>query len=358
MYAATMTRKFSADEKATFKKDIIIKLICIPVLATGIANISGIITNFRYNNWQLLASYFYFILLAWFIWEGNVRLMFFIRKNIPAHLSTYYKSIIILYVSITVYTAIISTIGLLAWLHFSKEVTTSYHIFFITVMIIVVSAILVTNLYELYYLKERQQDTEKRAEQLDLAKTHAELTALKNQIDPHFLFNSLNTLSYLISSDPVNARLYNDTLAKVYRYILINREKNLVTASDELEFLSNFFYLLKIRYDDAIDMNIEIKNVIAEDLFLPPISLQVLLENAIKHNELSKNNPLSIYVSITSNYVTMKNYIIQKKYNPPTTGTGLSNLDNRYMLLTGKTILIYKDSEHFTVKLPLLKPQS
>ena len=70
------------------------------------------------------------------------------------------------------------------------------------------------------------------------------------------------------------------------------------------------------------------------------------------------DNPLSIYVSITSNYVTMKNYIIQKKYNPPTTGTGLSNLDNRYMLLTGKTILIYKDSEHFTVKLPLLKPQS
>jgi len=168
---------------------------------------------------------------------------------------------------------------------------------------------------------------------LDIAKTHAELVALKNQIDPHFLFNSLNTLSYLISSDPVNARLYNDTLAKVYRYILINREKNLVSAGEEIEFLSNFFHLIKIRFDNAVDMVIEIKSLFAEDLFIPPISLQILLENAIKHNELSVTHPLTIYVSVSSNYVTIKNQVIQKTYKPPSTGTGLNNLDNRYKLL-------------------------
>jgi len=103
---------------------------------------------------------------------------------------------------------------------------------------------------------------------------------------------------------------------------------------------------------------IEIKSLFAEDLFIPPISLQILLENAIKHNELSVTHPLTIYVSVSSNYVTIKNQVIQKTYKPPSTGTGLNNLDNRYKLLTGKNIIVYKNNDHFTVKLPLLNPQA
>jgi LytS/YehU family sensor histidine kinase len=240
---------------------------------------------------------------------------------------------------------------------FSYEDGAAYKNVFDAVAAIVISAVFITNLYEIFYLREQQQDVERRAEQLNIAKTHAELVALKNQIDPHFLFNSLNTLSYLISSDPVNARLYNDTLARVYRYILVNREKNLVSVSEEIEFLSNFFYLLKIRFDNAIDMIIEIKSLAAEELFLPPISLQIILENAIKHNELSLTHPLIIYVSLSSNHVVIKNKLIQKAYKPPSTGTGLKNLDNRYKLLTGKNITVYNNGEHFTVKLPLVNPQ-
>src|SRR4030095_12712042 len=183
---------------------------------------------------------------------------------------------------------------------------------------------------------------------------HAELVALKNQIDPHFIFNSLNTLSYLISTDPLNARLYNDTLAKVYHYILFNREKNLVLVREEIEFLSNFFYLLKIRFGKAIDMIIEIDSLQAEELCVPPISLQILLENAIKHNELSENNPLTIHISVSPNFIVVKNKIIKKTYQQPTAGTGLNNLDNRYKLLTAKNIIVYKNSEYFIVKLPVL----
>jgi LytS/YehU family sensor histidine kinase len=106
--------------------------------------------------------------------------------------------------------------------------TTSLNHLFSTVAAIIVSAIFVASIYEIFYLSEEQADTVKRAKQLDIAKTHAELVALKKSDRSAFIFNSLNTLSYLISTDPLNARLYNDTLAKVYHYILFNREKNLV----------------------------------------------------------------------------------------------------------------------------------
>jgi len=345
-------------EKAFFKRDWPVKIPAIPVFAVSIVNITGIITNRRYTQFHLVLNYIYFVALAWIIWEGNVWLMRFVKKNIKLPTKVYYKNILVLYAFIILYTSFIATAGLSVWLSFSAEDDTAYEKIITTVVIIIVAALFVTNLYEIFYLKEQQLDIEKRAEQLNIAKTHAELVALKNQIDPHFLFNSLNTLSYLISSDPPNARLYNDTLARVYRYILVNREKNLVSAADELEFLSNFFYLLKIRFDNAVNMIIEIKSMTTEELFLPPISLQILLENAIKHNELSCAKPLTINLTVSSNYVIIRNKMMQKTYVPTSTGTGLHNLDNRYKLLTGKNIIVYKNNDYFTVKLPLINPQS
>lgn len=348
---------FSEKPGVFLKKDLAIKLIAVPVLAVLIVNISKIITNSRYSILQLSLIYSYFIFLSWLLWEGNVRLLMFLKTNLRLPSKEYYKTVLALYGFIILYTSFISTGGLFLWLSFSNEDDTSYGKIFPAVIIIVIAALFITNLYEMFYLKAQQQDIEKRAEQLNIAKTHAELVALKNQIDPHFLFNSLNTLSYLISSDPQNARLYNDTLAKVYRYILVSREKNLVSAADELEFLSNFFYLLKIRFDKAVNMVIEIKSLSTEEVFLPPISLQILLENAIKHNEVSCANPLLINVILSSNYITIRNRIIKKSYEQPSTGTGLHNLDNRYKLLTGKNIIVYKNNDYFTVKLPIIYPQ-
>lgn len=353
--AATMI--LSAKEKTLFRRDWLVKLVMVPVLAISIVNLTKIITNARYSLFHLMLNYVCFIMLAWGIWEGNVWLLKYLKKNVRVPSNVYYKSILALYGFIVLYTTFVATAGLSIWLVFSNEDSSAYNKIFITVVLINVAALFITNFYEIFYLKAQQQDIEKRAEELNIAKTHAELVALKNQIDPHFLFNSLNTLSYLISSDPVNARLYNDTLAKVYRYILVNREKNLVSAADELEFLSNFFYLLKIRFDNAVNMIIEIKSMIAEELFLPPISLQILLENAIKHNELSCANPLTINVTVSSNYIVIRNRVMQKTYVPSSTGTGLHNLDNRYKLLTGRNIIVYKNSEYFTVKLPLVNPQ-
>jgi LytS/YehU family sensor histidine kinase len=213
---------------------------------------------------------------------------------------------------------------------------------------------LVTNTYENFFLNQEQVNALSRVEQLSLAKAQAELIALKNQIDPHFIFNSLNTLSFLISTNPHNAKLYNDTLAKVYHYILRNKDKDLVLLREELEFISNYFYLLKIRFDNSINMTIEINDVDAEEFLILPISLQTLVENAIKHNEFTDNRPLAIYVSVNSNYVLVKNQVNLKSYPVPTSRIGLNNLDNRYKLITGRSILVDNMSTLFTVKLPII----
>jgi sensor histidine kinase YesM len=357
MRPATALKIFSPGSKTFFKKIPLLKLLAIAVISTGIVYFSGVITTVRYQFIPLLFICLYFIAMGWIIWEGSIEILAALKKNLPLIFKTYYKTVIVLYTAVILYTGLVAVAGILfSFLLFDQNVLFDHRVStaVITAILFVLFAV---NISEILYLKEQQQDIEKRAEQLNIAKTHAELVALKNQIDPHFLFNSLNTLSYLISSDPVNARLYNDTLAKVYRYILINREKNLVSASEEIEFLSNFFYLLKIRFDDAINMNIEIKSIAAEALFLPPISLQILLENAIKHNEISVANPLTVLVSLSSNYVVIKNRLMHKTYKAASTGTGLNNLDNRYKLLTGKNIIVYRSSDYFTVKLPLVNLQ-
>ncbi len=340
-----------------FRKDRLAKFIGIPLVAVAAVNVTGFIHNQNYTAGSLLFSYAYFIICAWIIWEGNVQFMILLKKKQKVSYHSYYRSILTLYAIVIIYTACIAAASLYAWMYFSEQNKVSQQQFFITVIVIVVSSVFIANLYEIFYLTSEQADTVKRAEQLNISKTHAELIALKNHIDPHFIFNSLNTLSYLISKDPVNAKHYNDTLAKVYHYILFNRDKNFVLVRDEIEFVTNFFYLLKIRFDKTIDMAIEIINLSAEEFFIPAISLQILLENAIKHNELNIKDPLKIYITVTSNFIVVKNRIIQKKYATATTGSGLINLDNRYKLLTGKTIIVYKNEEYFIVKLPVLNSE-
>jgi len=254
-----------------------------------------------------------------------------------------------------VYSGAISTLLLHVWKTFSRETYPDNSPILNTTLLIIIAACFITNIYEIIFLNQEREYNRSRVEQLNIAKAQAELEALKSQIDPHFIFNSLNTLSFLITRDPQNARLYNDTLAKVYRYILSNKEKDLVLLREEVEFISNYLYLLKIRFGDALSMIIEITDLSSEDFLIPPISLQALVENAIKHNEFNDKIPLVINVSISSNYVIVRNVINPRSYAAPTSRIGLGNLDNRYKLITKRNIIIENNFKSFTVKLPIIK---
>ncbi len=335
--------------------DRMVKLIGIPVLGAIIPNIAGLITNSRYGALGLLACYAYFIFISLAVWEGNVWLMYFIKKKFEWRYNHYYKIIVTLFFSNIVYSGIVSALLLNLWKMYSKETYSGWGPIINTSLIIIIAATFITNIYEIIFLNLEREDNLSRVEQLNIAKAQAELEALKSQIDPHFIFNSLNTLSFLIIKDPQNARLFNDTLAKVYRYILGNKDKDLVLLREEVEFISNYFYLLKIRFREAVNMEIEINDLSAEDFLIPPISLQALVENAIKHNDFNDRSPLTIHVSISSNYIIVKNAVQPKAYILPTSRIGLNNLDNRYKLITKRNIIIENNFNFFSVKLPVLK---
>jgi sensor histidine kinase YesM len=335
--------------------DRIVKLIGIPVLGFVIPNLSSLITNNLYTYPELIASYAFFILVALLVWQGNVLLMYYIRKKFHWSFRSYYKIILAFFLANIVYSGALSALLLDGWKAFSRETHNNNGLLINTILLIIIAACFITNIYEILFLNQEREYSQTRVEQLNIAKAQAELEALKNQIDPHFIFNSLNTLSFLITRDPPSARLYNDTLAKVYRYILSNKDKDLVLLKEEIEFISNYFYLLKIRFADAISMVIEITDLSAEDFLIPPISMQALVENAIKHNEFNDRAPLTINISVSSTYTIVRNIINPRTYAAPTSGIGLGNLDNRYKLITKRNIIIENNFKTFTVKLPIIK---
>jgi sensor histidine kinase YesM len=329
--------------------------LAIPLLAVCIPNVAGLINNRLYRPWELALSYGFFIFTGFIIWKGNMRLMYFLRKNNVEMYNTYLRTIVTYFLVNVLYAGIISMAALYGWSMLSNEHGFDITAIMLASLFVIITILFVNNLFEIILLRREMEFNRMRAEKMETAKVEAELEALKTQLDPHFIFNSLNTLSYLITREPHSAKLFNDTLAKVYRYILGNKEKDLVLLKDELEFISNYFYLLKIRFNDAVNMVIEINDVSAEDYLIPPISLQTLVENAIKHNEFNEMHPLDIKVTVSANHVVVRNPIKPKEQSGPSNKIGLNNLDNRYKLITRKNIAIENNHRFFTVKLPILK---
>ena len=329
--------------------------VVIPLLGITLPNLSGLISNDRYPGWQLLLSYGYFVLTAYTIWKGNLMFYRSIRKKYETRATGYFKMLFSYFLVNLLYSTIISIACLLLWQMFSRELKFQWTPVIYTTSAVLICVTLINNIYEIVLLRKEMEETIVKFKRMEIAKMHAELEALKAQIDPHFVFNSLNTLSYLITKKPETAKFYNDTLAKVYRYILSNKDNDLVFLKDELEFITNYFYLIKIRFEDAVNMIIEIPDVKAENYLITPISLQMLIENTIKHNYFSGSAPLVIRINIQSNFVQVRNKIRKKEFQSGTSGIGLKNLKERYRLITKKDIHIYKENDEFIVKVPILK---
>jgi hypothetical protein len=191
-------------------------------------------------------------------------------------------------------------------------------------------------------------------EQQIVAKTEtAKFESLKSQIDPHFLFNSLNVLTSLIGENPKQAEKFTTKLSKVYRYVLEQKSKDLIDLDEELKFAKAYMELLKMRFENAVIFEIP-DRASNPELKIIPLSLQLLLENTIKHNVVSEGNPLKVTIKEENGYL-----VITNNYNPKTTieqGTrvGLKNIIDRYNLITLKKVSVEKQAEKFTVKLPLL----
>lgn len=185
---------------------------------------------------------------------------------------------------------------------------------------------------------------------------NAKFESLKNQIDPHFLFNSLNVLSSLIEENPDNAQRFTTSLSKIYRYVLEQKDKELVSVDDELSFAKTYMNLLKMRFENSLFYELP-TTAINPDAKVVPLSLQLLLENTVKHNVVSEQKPLHIRIFIDGDYLAIQNDFQKKEVLQDRQGVGLQNIVNRYGIITNRKVLIEQNEETFTVKIPILTKQ-
>lgn len=189
--------------------------------------------------------------------------------------------------------------------------------------------------------------------QLKEAQSAAHYESLKNQVNPHFLFNSLNVLTTLVYKDQDLAAKYIKQLSNTYRYVLENNNKELVTLKEELEALSSYTFLMKMRFGKGFKVNITIPTV--EKYKIAPLTLQMLLENAIKHNIAHERQVLQIDIKEEQGYLWIKNNIQLKSHQIESTGIGLENIKSRYQYLIEKEVQILEDENYFTVAIPLIE---
>nr|WP_299341904.1 histidine kinase [Allomuricauda sp.] len=190
-------------------------------------------------------------------------------------------------------------------------------------------------------------------EQLKQQSLQNELAALKNQVNPHFLFNSLNSLSLLVREDQKAAGKFINKLSFLYRYILQSKDQDLVTVKEELKFLESYVHLIKERYRSNFIVNVNIDEKLLQKK-IPTLALQLLMENAVKHNEISSDKPLYVDVYDENDHLVVKNKLQKRTGHVESTNTGLSNLNTRFKLHVNKEIEISKDDENFVVKIPIV----
>lgn len=205
------------------------------------------------------------------------------------------------------------------------------------------------NAINFFLISSKQKEVE--AEALRATTAKAQLDAVRSQVNPHFLFNNLNVLSSLVMTQNKDANSFLESFSTVYRYVLKSQEKDLVTLGEEMEFMEPYLFLLQKRFGDGLHVSIDIPDSSLTGRIVP-LAMQMLVENAIKHNIVSVHQPLNVSISVRNGQLVVCNRL-QPKAPDNSSGTGLQNISERYRLSTGKSITVEKTDDAFTVRLPL-----
>ena len=234
--------------------------------------------------------------------------------------------------------------------HFIANETPRYYL--VSLLITMVVALF----FHSVYFYKRMQENRVKEQKIIAGRASAQFETLKNQIDPHFLFNSLNVLSSLIEENPENAQRFTTSLSKIYRYVLEQKDKEIVLVSEELSFARTYVNLLKMRFENSLFF--ELPDALPEvESWVVPLSLQLLLENTIKHNVVSEQRPLHIRIFIDGDYLTVENDLQKKEVLQNRQGVGLQNIVSRYAIITNRKVLISESDKVFSVKIPILTKQ-
>lgn len=223
------------------------------------------------------------------------------------------------------------------------------------IVILKISLFITVAMYVFYalYLANSKQKRLLDKQKVLTGNVSAQFESLKNQLDPHFLFNSLNVLNALIDENPEKAQDFTNSLSKIYRYILDQKNKELVTVEEELSFAKSYMELLQMRYEDGLTYSFPSSLTLKEGK-VAPLALQLLLENVIKHNKVSSLKPVHISIKEEGGYLVIENNLNKKERSEKRVGIGLENIANRYAILTDRQVVLDESEDCFTIKIPIL----
>ncbi|MBL7730962.1 MAG: histidine kinase [Chitinophagaceae bacterium] len=334
------------------RRDIYIRTLFIPLLGILLPVLSGLMSYHEQNTAWLIAAHFFFILTSFTIWAGCHWIHKRLRPLFPAESNPFLKIITICSVS-SLYGAATGGFAFILW---EKLRNTDFPDGALTrfIALCVIAVVVFTLIYEILYLSKEREKASRLMNEMGRELSHAELALLTNQLDPHFVFNSLNAMNHLILNNPMQAHLFNNNLALVFKYFLKNKTRELIPLQDEISFINSYFFLLEIRYEKKLQLNFSLGEN-AASIMIPPCALQILVENAIKHNEFTNEHPLLINIAMNGHYLKVSNKTRPKPYAANSTNIGLKNLSSRFKLICRKDIMIEKTKESFTVKLPIIK---
>ncbi|NUN99914.1 MAG: histidine kinase [Saprospiraceae bacterium] len=311
--------------------------------------------NRGWKDWPdlLISSWLVSAMMSVLYWEGARRIIVLFRKRHPEFSKTG-KRIIQTVVVVMCYAIAIdffTGITLMKWL-MPPDCVPPSGLAGTYLLILFILAV-----YEAIFLYDQWKNALLEQERVKQEHVRSQLEGLRSQVNPHFLFNSLNTLMSIIPDDSQLAVSYLQRLSKVFRYVLENRDEQLIALETELDFIEHYIFLQKERFRENLRISIELPENV-KNLRIIPLSLQILFENAIKHNIVSEKKPLSVEVFVRGNKLVVRNNLQRKSQVMDSTKFGIENIRNRYRFFTEETVEVQEDAQHFTVAIPLLPAPS
>ncbi|MBY0503386.1 MAG: histidine kinase [Bryobacteraceae bacterium] len=345
--AAGRVKAFIANRQAA--SDRRLRFTLGPPLGWVICSAAGLLGDSTWREPRFWLGMVYFGSASVLLWTGNVYIWFWLRGR-PDWIVNAGRRLRLIAGAVLTFTVPSGVLMFSFWYLLSPPHLVDWAAVTRATLWATLASGLIFHIYETIDLITQRARERAATRQLEYARALAELSALKAQIDPHFMFNCLNTLAGLIETSPDRALRFTIDLGAVYRYILQSRSRELVTLHEELAFLAKYHALLQLRFEDGIQLQLPVP---AGESWLPAVSLQLLLENAVKHNEFSAQSPLCVVVEMSEDTVTLRHVPRRGKPKAASEGVGLRNLDERCRLLLERGIVIRDEPEEFAVTVPL-----
>jgi hypothetical protein len=327
-------------------------VLLIPVMAVVVPTVSGLIVHSRHSAAGLAASYLYFTVVSFVIWQGN-RLIYFRLQQREDWLLRPRRRIARLLGAIALYTVPVFTAMVWGWQAATGDPGAGPYSIPMALLVTVTGVVIITHAYETVFLLRDWESDRLRRARTEQARLEAELEALEREVDPHFLFNHLNALVQLIEQRSDAASAFVVALGDTYRYVLESRGRRLVPLATELEALRRHEVLGRLRFGSSVSLDVRVPEDAFQRYQLPPVSLGELFQNALKHNDTAA--PIAIEVRLESDVLVVANPSRPvRRAGGRSTGLGLANLSRRFRMATGRDVTWEHAGGRFVVRLPLV----